>query len=53
MTGLTAGYAAVIVAMLVAASAALTIIRQIRGLDSTDERHETPLRDEVIRRHVA
>lgn len=53
MTGLTAGYASVVVAILLAASVALTIIRQIGGLDSKDERNETPSRDEAIRRHVA
>ena len=53
MTELTAGYASAIVAMLLAASAALTIIRQIGGLDSKDERHETPSRDEAIRSNVA
>lgn len=50
MTGLTAGYASAIVAMLIAASAALTIIRQIGGLDSTDE---TPSRKESVRKHAA
>lgn len=53
MTGLTVGYVTAIVAMLFAASVALTIIRQIGGLDSKDERNETPSRDEAARRKVA
>lgn len=53
MTGLTAGYASALLAMLFAASVALTIIRQIGALDSKDERHETPARDEAMRRNVA
>jgi hypothetical protein len=53
MTELTAGYVSAIVAILLAASVALTIIRQVGGLNSKDESHETPSRDETIRRNVA
>ena len=45
MTGLMAGYAVAIVAMLIAASAALTIIRNFGRLASTPEetsREQTP-----------
>ena len=37
MTGLMAGYAVAIVAMLIAASAALTIIRGVGGLGTTSD----------------
>jgi hypothetical protein len=53
MTELTAGYVSAIVAILLAASVALTIIRQVGGLNSKDESHETSSRDETIRRNVA
>ena len=53
MTELTAVYVSAIVAILLAASVALTIILQIGGLDSKDQRNETPSRDEAIRRNVA
>jgi hypothetical protein len=45
MTGLMAGYAVAIVAMLIAASAALTIIRNFGRLDASGQepsREETP-----------
>jgi hypothetical protein len=50
MTGLIAGYATSLVAMLAAASAALTIIYTIGGLDSIDV---APPREEPVRKVAA
>lgn len=50
MIALFGGYATALAAMLVAATAALTIVRYVDGLDSTDQK---PAQDDAARKVAA